>query len=393
MNRLSKLDLNAQPDITKRDFRYLQQVLRLGKAQFLIILLREVPSLLFFHGNKDSPLQPSFRSFSVQLKPHFPDNRFYRDHIRLTIYRSAFSMIESSSALNGVLVAIVTPFTDDGNAIHKDRLKSHIDHLFNAGCHGIVPGGSTGEFTALTLDERKQLTELCVEYTADRGPVVAGTGATSTKDCIELAQHAAKAGATALMVVPPFYDPVSYEQLQELMAEIYDASNLDIVYYNIPSASGLTLSPQEIAGLSKYGVKYLKDTSGNAPAFTELVFKWSSQITAFNGWDTLTFYSMAAGCKVAVWGASNIIPELSAQLWECVAVKGDLKTGRELWAKIFPICAFLESHNYSSAVKTGMELLGQPTGGLRRPFKLLAGESRRDLARLLQNAGLPVVDC
>ena len=80
------------------------------------------------------------------------------------------------------------------------------------------------------------------------------------------------------------------------MAEIHEASNLDIVYYNIPSASGLTLIPQEIARLSKVRVKYLKDTSGNAPAFTELVFKWSDQITAFNGWDTLTFYSMAAGC-------------------------------------------------------------------------------------------------
>ena len=70
-------------------------------------------------------------------------------------------MIASPSALSGVLVAVVTPFTDDGNAIHKDRLKSHIDHLFDAGCHGIVPGGTTGEFTAMTLDERKQLTELC----------------------------------------------------------------------------------------------------------------------------------------------------------------------------------------------------------------------------------------
>ena len=317
-------------------------------------------------------------------------------------------MIASPPALSGVLVALITPFTDDGSAIHKDRLRSQIDHLFEAGCHGIVTAGtllnlpretiptlsigSTGEFTAMTLNERKQLTELCVEYAAGRGPVVAGTGTTSTKDCLELAQHAAKAGAAALMVVPPFYDPVNYEQLQELMAEIHDASNLPIIYYNIPSASGLTLSPREIAGLSKFGVKYLKDTSGNAPAFTELVFKWSSQITAFNGWDTLTFYSMAAGCKGAVWGASNIIPELSAQLWECVAVKGDLKTGRELWAKIFPLCAFLESHNYSSAVKTAMELLGHPTGGPRKPFKLLTGEPRKELAELLANAGLSVVD-
>ena len=113
-------------------------------------------------------------------------------------------MVASLSALSGVLVAIVTTFTDDGNAIHKDRLKSHIEHLLDAGCHGIVSGGTTGESTAMTLEERKQMTELCVEYAAGRGPVIAGTGATSTKDCVELAQHAAKAGAIALLVVPPF---------------------------------------------------------------------------------------------------------------------------------------------------------------------------------------------
>lgn len=177
-----------------------------------------------------------------------------------------------SKELSGILVAIVTPFTDDGSAIHEERLRTHIDHLFNAGCHGIVPGGTTGEFTAMTLEERKQLVELSVKYAAGRGPVVAGTGATSTKDCIELAEHAARAGASALMVVPPFYDPVNLEQLRELMAEIHAASELPIVYYNIPSASGLTLSPTEIAGLADVGVHYLKDTSGNAPAFTELVF-------------------------------------------------------------------------------------------------------------------------
>ncbi|KAK4940349.1 hypothetical protein LTR10_019565 [Elasticomyces elasticus] len=299
---------------------------------------------------------------------------------------------KAQAPLTGILVALITPFTDDGSAMDKGRLKSHIDHMLDAGCHGLVPGGTTGEFTALSMEERKQNLELCIEYAAGRVPVVAGIGATTTKDCVELAEHAAKAGAAALMVVPPFYDPVNYEQLQELMSEIDAVSSLDIVFYNIPSASGMTLSPNEIAGLSTVGVKYLKDTSGNAPAFTELVFGLSDRITAFNGWDTLTFYGLAAGCKGSVWGASNVIPELSAQLWEAIAVKGDLKTGRELWSKIYPICKFLEEHNYPSAVKTGMELLGHRTGGLRKPFRLLQGEPRAELARLLQAAGLELVD-
>ncbi|PYH44076.1 dihydrodipicolinate synthase family protein [Aspergillus saccharolyticus JOP 1030-1] len=297
----------------------------------------------------------------------------------------------SSQRLHGIMVALITPFTDDGKCISAPRLKSHIDHLISSGVHGLVPGGSTGEFTTLSRSERKQLTELCVEYAAGRVPVVAGTGSTSTEEAIDLAVHAAQAGAAAVMVVPPFYDPLSYAQLTELMSEIHTASGLHIVYYNIPSASGLTLTPQQLADLSQHGVKYLKDTSGNAPAYTELVFGLNDKITAFNGWDTLTFYGLAAGSEGAVWGASNIIPELSVELWNAVVVEKDLDKGRALWRKAWPICKFLESHNYAAAVKTGVELRGQKTGGLRKPFALLEGELREELARLIEAAGVKVV--
>lgn len=293
--------------------------------------------------------------------------------------------------LHGIMVALITPFTDDKTKIDESRLQAHIEHMIQAGIHGLVPGGSTGEFTTLSKAERKQLTELCVKYAAGRVPVIAGTGSTSSAEAVELSVHAAQVGAAAVMVVPPFYDPVNLEQLHEMLSEIHNASKLPIVFYNIPSASGLTLSPTEIAGLSKVGVKYLKDTSGNAPALTELIFGLSDQITAFNGWDTLTFYGLAAGCPGGVWGAANIIPELAVELWDAVSVKGNLKLGRELWAKAFPICKFLESHNYSSAIKTGVELIGQPTGGLRKPFSLLNPELTAELKQLLQNAGVKTI--
>ncbi|KAJ5673780.1 hypothetical protein N7462_009219 [Penicillium macrosclerotiorum] len=295
------------------------------------------------------------------------------------------------TSLTGIFVALITPFTDDGSKIDEGRLQAHIEHLIKAGVHGLVPGGSTGEFTAMSTAERKQLTELCVKYAAGRVPVVTGTGSTSTAEAIELSVHAAQAGAAAVMIVPPFYDPVNLEQLHEMLSEVHTASKLPIMFYNIPSASGLTLSPTEIAGLSKVGVKWLKDTSGNAPALTELVFGLSDQITTFNGWDTLTFYGLVAGCPGGVWGAANIIPELAAELWDAVAVKGDLQRGRELWAKAWPICKFLESHNYSAAVKTGVELTGQPTGGLRKPFSLLNPELTAELKQLLQNAGVKTI--
>jgi dihydrodipicolinate synthase/N-acetylneuraminate lyase len=290
--------------------------------------------------------------------------------------------------LKGIMVALVTPFNDQG-VIDAGALDAHINRLIEAGVHGLVPGGSTGEFAALSTEERKTLVELCVKSAAGRVPVVAGTGDLSTSRCVDLAKHAAQAGAAALMVVPPFYDSLNLSQLRALLKEIHTESGLPIMYYNIPSASGITLSPVEIAGLSDVGVLYLKDTSGNAPALTELLFKsaHTSRVTAFNGWDTLTFYGLAAGAKGSVWGATNVIPELSMQLWDTLAVKGDLQGARQLWTKIWPICNFLESHNYASAVKTGMEIRGWKTGGLRKPFALLGGDARAELAALIKDAG------
>lgn len=294
--------------------------------------------------------------------------------------------------LKGIMVALITPFTQDQKSIDESAYKAHIDRLIDTGVQGLVPGGSTGEFTVLSYEERKHLVELTVKFADGRVPVLAGIGDTSTERAVDLAVHAAKAGAAAFMVVPPFYDSPNLAELHEFLGEIHSQSKLPICYYNIPSATGVSLSSAEIAGLSKVGVKYLKDTSGNAPGLTDLLFDKHDQITAFNGWDTLTFYGLAAGAKGSVWGATNIIPELSMQLWDAIAVKGDLKSGRELWKKIWPVCNFLENGNYAAAVKTGMEIRGWPTGGLRKPFSLIKGERRAELAKLLREAGVATVE-
>lgn len=295
--------------------------------------------------------------------------------------------------LHGVLAALVTPFTADGSEIDVSALEAHVDRLIREGVHGLVPNGSTGEFTTLSLSERKQVIELVVKATDGRVPVVAGTGALSTAEAVDLAAHAAQAGASALMVVPPFYDAPDLATLKEMLREIYAASQLPIMYYNIPSATGLSLTPAEIASLAEVeGVRYLKDTSGDAVALTELLQVHADTITAFNGWDTLTFYGIAAGAKGSVWGATNFIPELSKQLWDALAVDGDLARGRELWAKIYPICNLLERHNYSAAVKTGLELTGYPAGPVRKPFSLLPDDARAELAGLLRAAGVKVLD-
>jgi 4-hydroxy-tetrahydrodipicolinate synthase len=294
----------------------------------------------------------------------------------------------SNSPLRGILVALVTPFTEDGSVVDSENLITYVDRLIEAGVHGLVPGGSTGEFTALTLAERKQVTEEVVKAAAGRVPVIAGTGALSTAEAVELSRHAAEVGAAALMVVPPFYDAPNLAEVKAHLAAVHEASGLPIVYYNIPSASGVRLSAAEIAELGEVeGVDYLKDTSGDAVSLSELLVAHPERITAFNGWDTLTFFGLASGAKGSVWGATNVIPELSMQLWDAVAVRGDLEEGRALWQKIWPVCNFLESYNYAAAVKTGLDLIGHSAGPVRAPFSMLDDEARAEFKQLLAEAG------
>src|SRR5919106_2534391 len=119
-----------------------------------------------------------------------------------------------SDPFHGVLPALITRLTEDADAIDIEALAAIVDRLIDAGVGGLVPGGSTGEFTTLSHAERRQLVEATVEAAAGRVPVVAGTGALSTRETIELSVHAEQAGAAAVMIVPPYYDAVSWRELR-----------------------------------------------------------------------------------------------------------------------------------------------------------------------------------
>lgn len=300
--------------------------------------------------------------------------------------------MKKDADITGIQVALVTPFTADGSEIDEASLRAHIERLIAAGVHGIVPTGSTGEFTALTLEEHKRVTEICVEAAAGRITVIPGTGALATANAVELSRHASETGADAIMVVPPFYEGLAPAELRTYLQDISDVVEIPIVYYNIPGATGVRLSAAEIAELSTIdGVRYLKDTSGDAVALSALLQRHSEQITAFNGWDTLTFFGLASGAKAAVWGAASFIPELAVELWDAVAVRKDLDEGRRIWAKIWPICDFLESQNYCAAIKAGLDLVGHPAGPARRPTLPLSSEDLATFAQLLKNADQVVV--
>ena len=290
--------------------------------------------------------------------------------------------------LHGILAAVTTPFTPDADAVDEAALAAQAERLIRAGLHGLVTTGSTGEFSTLTPEEYRRVISGYVDAAAGRVPVVAGVGALSTRTAIDLAQHAERAGADAIMLLPPFYGGVDLATLRAFLTSVTGSISIPAVYYNIPAVTGTRLTAREIADLAEIpGLDYLKDTSGDGVALTELLTAHADTITAFNGWDTLTFYGLAAGAKGSVWGAAGVVPELAVRLWDTLAVKGDLAAAREQWKDLWALSDFLESVDYVAGIKAALELVGHPVGPARLPVQPLPAHERDRLAGILAAAG------
>jgi 4-hydroxy-tetrahydrodipicolinate synthase len=287
------------------------------------------------------------------------------------------------SEFHGVLPALITPFSEDGGAVDAVALAENVERFVAAGVGGLVPGGSTGEFTTLSSAERRQVTEITIEAAGGRVPVVPGTGALSTRETVELSVHAERAGAAAVMVVPPFYDAPRWPELLAHYAAVADAISIPIVYYNLPGATGVELTAEQLRALP---ISALKDTGGDAVAATELI--QTDGPTLLNGYDTLTFAALAAGVEAVVWGAASILPEPCVELHRLLIDDTDLPAARELWARLWPLCRFLEGQSYPAALKAACRLVGDTTGPVRAPLLELDDAAIDELRTLLDHAGL-----
>ena len=196
--------------------------------------------------------------------------------------------------------------------------------------------------------------------------------------------HAERAGAAAVMVVPPFYDAPSWRELLAHYTAVADAISIPIMYYNLPERLGRRRSTAAAARATLAGVTCLKDTGGDAAAATELI--QTDGPTLLNGWDTLTFAALAAGVRAVVWGTASIMPEQCVELHRLLIDDIDLPAARELWARLWPLCHFLERHSYSAAVKAACRLVGDSTGPVRAPLLALTDDARTELQGLLDRA-------
>lgn len=273
-------------------------------------------------------------------------------------------------ALKGVLSAIVTPFTPDGESIDEGMLRTLVERNIADGVDGFVPAGGTGEFSVLSHQERLKLVEIVAEQTAGRAAVLAHTGATSSREAIALSKHAESVGATAIMLATPYYEPIGFEEAFAYYAAVADATSLPICAYNFPPATGLHLDVDFLVRLASEipQVRFVKDSSANIAQMNTLLYDHPDKITFLNGEDILMLPALMLKAPGMVMGIANFMAPALAKLHRS-AQDEDAAATLAIWRQINPVIRILGSGPYNSGVKAACEILGLPVGRVRAPIR------------------------
>jgi 4-hydroxy-tetrahydrodipicolinate synthase len=282
--------------------------------------------------------------------------------------------------LRGIYAALVTPFDDDERVDHQ-RLRQIVGELIDDGVTGLFACGSTGEFFALSTDERKAVLETVVDEVDDRVAVVPHTGANSVREAVELTRHAEGLGLSAAMLVSPYYERLSLPELRAYYCAVAAQSDLDIVIYNNPAGTGVNLSPAFVAELAEASptIRYVKDSAADYAGLADLLAAVEGRMHVLNGSDSLLLPGFELGCVGAVLGSANFLAR------ECVALYADLQAGdagaaAERWAPLAPLMQQLDGEEvYVRRVKAAMSLIGRDAG---RPISPIAPLDQPQLAML-----------
>jgi 4-hydroxy-tetrahydrodipicolinate synthase len=287
--------------------------------------------------------------------------------------------------LAGVLTALITPFRD--GRLDEPTLRSMVRRQLGAGVQGLVVCGSTGEAAAMTLEERLQAVRAVVAEVGGRVPVVAGTGSNNTPATVDLTARARDAGADAALVVTPYYVKPTPRGMVEHFRAVASAG-LDLVAYNVPSRTGVSLSPEtaaELAGLER--VVALKEASGDLWLDTRILAAVGDGLALLSGDDYTFLPCLAIGGQGVISVVSNPAPALFVELHRRF-LAGDLQGARALHFRLAPLMKALFLETNPIPVKAAMAALGLCGEEIRLPLTPLSEALRPELARALAAAGL-----
>lgn len=291
-------------------------------------------------------------------------------------------------SLKGAYTALVTPFNKDGE-VDEEALRGLIERQVQAGVDGVVAVGTTGESPTLDAEEHIRVIELTVEAADGRCEVIAGTGANSTAEALELTQAAEKAGADGSLQVTPYYNKPSQEGLYRHFREIAGATSLPIVLYSIPGRCGIEIGLETVVRLAAEcpGIVALKEASGNPDRVSEMRMNLPEDFSILSGDDSMTVPFMAVGAQGVISVAANLIPN-ELQRMVTAALADDFDTARELHLEWFDLfrAMFLETNPVPA--KTALSLMGLIGDEIRLPLCEMTEANLNTLTEVLQRHNL-----
>lgn len=289
----------------------------------------------------------------------------------------------------GIFPALVTPFTprDQIDAgVFRELLRFVLPHV-----NGVVPCGTTGEFSSMTLEEKKRSIEICIDEVAGRVPVLAGTGCQSTRETMQLTRWAQEAGATGALVVAPYFLKPAFNEVYDHYRQI-DRIGLPIVLYNIPQCAGTHYQwwTAEGMALAFDHVIGMKDSSGDMPFFMAALEKLRGTIGLFTGHDEIVGAALLAGADGAILASANLIPDIWQEIYQA-AQRGDAELVRTRQREIQILTRLVVRKGSAQAVKEGLRMLGLVGMSNARSPMIQGGEFERedyeDLRTQLENLG------
>ncbi len=287
----------------------------------------------------------------------------------------------------GSLVAIVTPMSEDG-ALDLAALRRLVDWHIAEGTDGIVIVGTTGESPTVDYDEHCRLIRTTVEQAAGRVPVIAGTGANSTSEAIELTECAKSAGAAAGLSVVPYYNKPTQEGLYQHYRKIAESVDLPLMLYNVPGRTVADLANDTALRLAQVpGIVGLKDATGNMERASDLLRRAPKDFALYSGDDASALPFMLLGGHGVISVTANVAPRLMHQMCEA-AFAGNLALGREINNKLLPLHSKLFVEANPIPVKWAVSQLGLMPAGLRLPLTPLSAAHHETLREAMRHAGL-----
>lgn len=284
----------------------------------------------------------------------------------------------------GIYTPVITPHREDGS-IDRDAFAAMIDHLIGAGVHGLINGGSTGEYYAQSMEERVEMASFAKEVIGDRVPLIVGTVAIRLEDSIRMAEHAARIGAAALLVgSPPYAVPTERENALNALA-IDRAADLPIMLYNYPGRMGVTMGEEFLdrVGRSR-NFCAIKESSGDINR-VHLLARDYPHVQLSCGMDDQALEFFAWGARSWVCGGSNFLPKEHLALYRACAVEGNFDKGRRIMSALMPLMRVLEQGGkFIQCIKHGCEMGGHYAGPPRPPLKGLNKDDKRQLEQVVR---------